>query len=425
MHRPRPDPPVPVTIDRPAGGFQLIRGGQPYFIKGVGGRQHLDMAAAAGANSVRTWDSHDAGSVLKQAGDQGMTAMLGIWLSHDPSDYLDPVYRDQKTKEVQGLLDNHKNHPALLIWALGNEIDLEGADTPAAWEFVNDLAGRIKRQDPNHPVISVITANAGTLNNIATYAPDLDAVGINAYGALSGVRRMMEGTVYQGPYIITEWGVDGHWEAQRTVWGRPIEPTSAEKGDIHLRRYGKDILANRDRCLGSYVFLWGQKQERTPTWYSMFIENFHGVDLPDAACPTVDAMQFNWSGGWPSNQAPRVDEMTINGIIAGGDVKLTPGEPFVAHVSAADPDNDGLRFFWELMTEPTVLGIGGSHEPRPDALDHVPDGRLPQLNLSAPERAGDYRLFVYVLDQNGRVGTANIPFQVGAPADPQSSSSGG
>lgn len=406
---------ISVTINRQDDNYRLYHDGQPYFIKGIGGRQHLGMAAAAGANSIRTWGSHDAGDLLDRARSYEMTVMLGTWLSHEQEDYLDPTYKSVKINELQKLLDDHKNHPALLMWALGNEINLEGADTPAAWGFVNELALLIKSQDPHHPVISVIACKPKTLNNIAAYAPDLDVVGINAYGTLSDVRTMIDNTAFEGPYIVTEWGVDGHWEAEKTVWGRPIEPTSAQKARNHLQHYEQNILANRDRCIGSYVFLWGQKQERTPTWYSMFIENLPGTDLSDASCPTVDVMHFNWSGDWPSNQAPRVDEMTINGVAAADDVKLTPGEPFVAQVAAADPDNDGLRFVWELMEEPTVLGIGGSYEPRPGGFGNVMDGSLPNLNLLAPERSGEYRLFVYVLDENGHVGTANIPFQVDGP----------
>ncbi|MCB2147503.1 MAG: hypothetical protein KQI81_13590 [Deltaproteobacteria bacterium] len=407
-----PDSPVPVTIQKVNGAYRIYRGGQPYFIKGVGGRQHLGLAAEAGANSVRTWGPNDAGELLEHARGYGMTVTLGIWLSHVASDYLDPAYKTRKIEEVQQLLELHKNHPALLMWALGNEINLEGADTPEAWEFVNELACQIKSQDPHHPVITVISYDEDTPNNLAAYAPDLDAVGINAYASLSSVRIMIEDSDFEGPYLITEWGVDGHWEAKRTVWGRPIEPTSEQKVDFHLRRYEQNILANSDRCIGSYVFLWGQKQERTPTWYSMFIEKLPGIDLPVAACATVDAMRFNWSGDWPSNRAPKVVRITINNRIASGDVTLTPGESFIARVAAADPDKDGLRFVWELMEEPTELGIGGSYEPRPGALDVVIDGSLPELSLLAPQKAGEYRLFVYVLDQNGHVGTANFPFQV-------------
>jgi hypothetical protein len=34
------------------------------------------------------------------------------------------------------------------------------------------------------------------------------------------------------------------------------------------------------------------------------------------------------------------------------------------------------------------------------------------LNVTAPTTAGQYRLFVYVLDGKGHAGTANIPFRI-------------
>ncbi|BBO87918.1 glycoside hydrolase family 2 TIM barrel-domain containing protein [Desulfosarcina ovata] len=408
--------PIPVSIQRDENGYRLYRAGHPYFIKGIGGRQYLTMAAESGANSVRTWASHDAGGILDRADRQQMTVMLGIWLSHKRSDYLDGAYRKRKVDEVQRLLNNHKNHPALLIWALGNEINLQGANTPEAWQFVEQLARLIKSQDPYHPVISVVAFDHLSVANIAVHAPSLDAVGINAYGALSDVRKMIDSTAYNGPYIITEWGVDGHWEARRTVWGRPIEPTSAEKVRYHIDRYRENILDNRDRCIGSYVFLWGQKQERTPTWYSMFIENLPGGEMLAASCPTVDAMHFNWSGHWPANQAPAVASMTVNDKVAGGDVRLNPGEAFVARVAASDPDDDGLRYVWQIMEEPSELSIGGAHEPLPGVLGDVVDGHFPEFMFNAPNKSGEYRLFVYVLDQNGHVGTANFPFAVNIPS---------
>ena len=64
----------------------------------------------------------------------------------------------------------------------------------------------LKEQDPNHPVITVIDYDEKTLSNIALHTPDLDAVGIIAYASLAGVRAMIDGTAYEGSYIITEWG---------------------------------------------------------------------------------------------------------------------------------------------------------------------------------------------------------------------------
>jgi len=415
---------VAVTIQAGEQGYRLYRGGQPYFIKGVGGRRYLQMAAQAGANSVRTWGTHEAGDLLDRAHDYGMTVTLGIWLSHIAPDYLDPAYRRRTVDEIQQVLDRHKNHPALLMWALGNEINLEGAGTPDAWQFVDELARMIKSQDPNHPVISVISFDDVTADTVAAYAPHLDALGINAYGTLSKVRAMIDASTFKGPYLITEWGVNGHWEAERTVWGRPIEPTSQQKVDFHLQRYAQEILANSDRCIGSYVFLWGQKQERTPTWYSMFIEQLPGLERPAAACATVDAMQYSWSGGWPSNRAPAVGRMTIDDQFAGGGVTFAPGQPFVASVEAVDPENDGLRFVWQMMAEPITLSTGGAYEPQPEPLGEMIAEDLGKLHLTAPDNAGEYRLFVYVLDPDGRVGTANVPFQVGLSPTPPPATAG-
>ncbi len=404
--------PVHVEIKRIGDTFRLYRNDSPYYIKGIGGRDFLETAAAAGANSIRTWGPSDADILLERARDLNMTVMLGVWLSHHASDYADPTYKQQKRQELTALVERFKNHRSLLIWSLGNEINLDGADNRQAWQFVDDLARLIKDRDADHPVITVIACRQRTFDNIAAFAPHLDAVGINAYRSVSSLRAMIDRSEYKGPYLITEWGVNGHWEALQTAWGRPIEPTGTEKAEYQLQRYARDIIANSDRCIGSYVFLWGQKQERTPTWYSMFLHSLPGNDMAKVSLPAVDAMHFNWTGSWPENRAPQVLTMSINNSVADNNVVLSPGEPIISMVAAGDPENDPLSYIWELLEEPTDLGTGGSFEPRPKTLQNVVQDNSPVLSLRAPLAAGEYRLFVYVLDNNGHAGTANIPFQV-------------
>ena len=406
--------PQHVSIEQQNGSYVLLRNGEPYFIKGVGGRRYLQSAAAAGANSVRTWGAQNAGRLLDQAQGLNMTVMLGIWLSHRAEDYGDTDYTERKTAEIMQLVEKRKSHPALLCWAIGNEINLEGADTEAAWRFVNGLAELIKQADPHHPVISVIAFNATTLENIQRFAPALDAVGINAYGTLPKVRAAIDLSAFDGPYIITEWGVEGHWEVRRTAWGRPIEPTSSWKAAYQLAQYQDTIIANNDRCLGAYVFLWGNKQERTSTWYSMVLDDPLGGSDSRLYVPAVDAMQYNWTGNWPANRAPEVTGFEINRLFADNDIVLRPSEPIVSRIQAHDPDNDDLTFVWELLEEPVFLGTGGAFEPRPVGPVRPVPSRSPELAISAPASPGEYRLFVYVLDHRGHVATANLPFHVSA-----------
>ena len=51
---------VPVEIVSTSNGFELLRGGEPYYIKGVGGNTELERAKEYGANSFRTWSAEGA-----------------------------------------------------------------------------------------------------------------------------------------------------------------------------------------------------------------------------------------------------------------------------------------------------------------------------------------------------------------------------
>jgi len=399
-----------VTIVRSGTTFTLLRDGVPYYIRGFGGQTRLELAQQYGGNSTRTYSSANAGRILDTVRSRGITLLLGIDLSKAAGDYSNETYKTMKRTELTNLLTSVKNHPALLMWALGNEIN-SGADVQAAWTFVNELAGMIHQQDPNHPVATVLAGSAATvINNVALWAPQIDVLGINAYAAVTNVDADVKSSRFTGPYMVTEFGPTGHWEVGHTAWMRPLEQTSAEKSQVYQGRYDY-IFSHRDRALGSYVFLWGQKQERTPTWYSMFLERLTDLGLNQETCPTVDAMIYKWSGAWPVNRAPTVTALTLNGLAATANVTLTAGQAMQAVVTATEPESDPMVFIWELLPEPTVVGTGGSAEPRPARIDQATT-TSPTTAMTAPATAGQYRLFVYVLDGQGHAGTANLPFRV-------------
>ncbi len=125
----------------------------------------------------------------------------------------------------------------------------------------------------------------------------------------------------------------------------------------------------------------------------------------------VEAMQRVWAQKEPPLTAPVVKSMSLNRQAASGNVRVRAGEAIVAEVVATDREQKKFTYVWEILKEATVLGFGGSYEPRPDRYGNVITTDQNRVETAVKE-VGNYRLFVYVLDNTGFASTVNIPFQV-------------
>ena len=322
------------------------------------------------------------------ASEHNMYVMQGIGMTKDSIRYYDDEYKNKMREEVRLLAETFKNDTSLLAWGIGNEIELGNANIAAAWNFVEELAQLIKSIDKRHLVSTVISYNPSALDSVAKYAPSLDYVGINVYGPMGEVQMVVDKSDYKGAFMITEWGPTGWWETASTEWKAPIEQTSEEKRQVYEERYTQYISAN-PRCLGSFVFLWGQKEERTPTWFSMFVEDtVDMLPLKGEKTPMVEAMQRVWTGKELDETAPVIlGMMTVNGKSAIDNVRIKAGASLKAEVAAIDKENDSLTYVWEVLKEATVLGFGGSYEPRPERVGEVAmsDKMCMRLQLKFPE----------------------------------------
>jgi hypothetical protein len=75
--------PTVVKVQKDEAGYRLLRGGQPYVIKGAGGRMYLETLKEAGGNSLRTWGEDDLEPLLDRAHELGLTVTIGIWLGQE------------------------------------------------------------------------------------------------------------------------------------------------------------------------------------------------------------------------------------------------------------------------------------------------------------------------------------------------------
>jgi hypothetical protein len=401
-----------VTIKNTEGKYQLLVNNEPFYIKGAGLEfGNIPALAKHNGNSFRTWrtdNGEQSGKeVLDEAHKYGLMVTMGIEVARERHgfDYNDEAAVKEQKERIRKEVLEFKDHPSLLIWAIGNELNLRSTN-PRVWDAVNDISKMIHDIDPNHPTTTTLAGmSQQDIEYIKERCKNIDILSIQLYGSIVKLPKFLKDFGWTGPYMVTEWGATGHWEVPKTSWDIPIEENSSVKAANYLKRHQIAIESDTTQCLGSYVFLWGQKQERTPTWYGVFLEDGKETE-------SVDVMHYIWSKKWPENRTPQIKSFTLNNKTAYQSVILKPNKDAKATIDIVDFENNTINYSWEVLRESTDLKDGGDKENRPESIDvQLTRNQNREINFKLSEK-GNYRLFVYADDGYNHAATANIPFKV-------------
>jgi hypothetical protein len=398
-------------ISRQGNQWQLLCNDVPFYIKGAVGWKHFETLREYGGNAIRSRARKD---MLDRAHTCGLKVMAGLPVhgERNAMDWGDDQQVSTQRQKVVETVKQLKDHPALMLWVIGNELDWIPPGRPhhaALWRRLNDLAIAIHEVDPNHPVLTVVGTGRfeQKIHQIAKELTDIDLLGINAYGDLAQVCALTR-SHWPKPYVVAEWGPTGHWQVPKTKWRVPLEQTSSQKAAVIRERYRNVIMADRDYCLGSFVFLWGEKQETTHTWYGMY----HN----DLQTESIDMMKYLWTGAWPSNRAPSIKQLRIIGSAA-KPIYVAPSQTQRAVVDCVDPDNDTLEYRWDIRPEveiPDDSYAGNMEKSARPIVGLITGGESHEVEFRTPQRPGPYRLFVTVTDSQGHIAYSNLPFFVRA-----------
>lgn len=401
---------IPVKLAQTGGKWQLMREGKPYLIKGAGGDGDKVALLATGANSSRTWGSDGIDGKLDEAQKLGMTVTVGMWLGHKEHgfDYHNAQAVADQLANCKRAIDKYKNHPAVLMWGIGNEMEMGFPDDdPAVWQAIEEIAAYAKKVDPNHPTMTVVAEIGGKkVEMINKYCPDIDVIGINTYGGGASIAERYPKAGGVKPYALTEFGPAGTWEMGKNDWNVVPELTSTEKAKAYVNTWNKAI-AGQPLALGGYAFTWGNKQEASATWYGML--------LPDGErLGAVDSMQEIWSGKPPVNRVPQMLSLKVV-----TPAKVKGGETIKATLDAADPEKDPIKVQWVLQLDPATYSTGGATEATPptypDAIVKADNG---SAEVKMPPYGGAYRLFAFVHDNHNGAAVGNISLFVDSNEKP-------
>jgi len=420
-----------VVLVRDAERYRLLVGGEAFEIRGAGleGRDAAAIdalarqLARAGGNVFRTWGTEEIDAEIAAAERHGLRVLVGLDVAQQLSgfDYDDAEAVRRQHEDAVRIIDRYGAHPQVLGWVVGNEPNLVVAEdgrllaaNPRVYDAIDELVRYIQAQPPAR-LTTVAFAFTPSLDQDVRTAlariPTLDVVSFQGYGALPAIPDVVERLELDRPFMVTEYGALGHWEMPATAWGREIEEPSGVKAAGVVARMQGSILDDRTgRLLGGFAFLWGQKQERTPTWYGLFANDGERTTM-------VDELQKAWTGEWPSNRAPAAQRIDLDGRVATDSIVLGENTEVVARVSVLDPESDPLTTRWELRAEVVERSDGGHAEkaaaivPLVEPVLSVSDDGA-QLRFRTPATEGEFRLFAWSSDDQGGVATANIPFRI-------------
>lgn len=207
---------------------------------------HLE---ALGANTVKTYDpfaqTPAALALLDDLHGRGIMVAMSVIVYHG----------DAGPKNYLAAVNYFKDHPAILMWIVGNEFNynnMYGApDLDAATVIVNDAIAEIHAADPDHPV----AVGHGEVPTPERYAavPDADIWAVNLYPSLDLDSRFAAWPALSDrPMFVSEYGAD----AFNNNTGQEDQAAQAEATEILTLQIFANLSADDPdhACLGGTIY---------------------------------------------------------------------------------------------------------------------------------------------------------------------------
>jgi hypothetical protein len=403
--------PVHVQTRKQSTGWVLLVDGKPFYIKGIScndglveGVDYLKLVAEAGANTVRVYGDVTR-EYLDLAHQHGLLVNTGFWTNairlKSRESYRDPAFRAALKKKILSFVREYQNHPAVLMWTLGNEtfIFSEPEEEREAYgTFLEDVVRAVHRQDRNHPV-AYSSSYTRCLPYLKRLVPSIDIIGVNVTGGAGSAIAWAERNQFDRPVIVSEFAPLGAWEMRPDPNGMPYDPFDHMKADTYISSW-RQMQANPRACIGGFAFVMGAfRNQDSLTWYNM---NYGG--LHRAGYWTVREL---YTGEKPANRPPKITAFSVAPIAA-----LAPGARTVVTVTADDADHDTLTYDYlvtNIAKDPLIV-----EKPTFFPTDPRPR-RKGEAEVQVPDQPGIYRIYATVQDGQGNIAIANRTIKVEAP----------
>ncbi|MCR5129846.1 MAG: DUF4982 domain-containing protein [Prevotella sp.] len=219
-------------------GFEL--NGQPRKFKGVCLHHDLGPLGAAvnkaalirqvkilkdmGCDAIRT--SHNMPSTMQMEvydslGMMVMAESFDMWIYAKCKNGYSRFFKEWADKDVENLVQNHRNHPSLVMWSIGNEIPEQGSTNGR--EMAIHLQDICHRLDPSRPVTQGLDRVDNALSTGFAQAMDIPGFNYRLHRYVQGFEKLPQGYLLGSETASTV--------SSRGVYKFPVEYTNHKTYD--------------------------------------------------------------------------------------------------------------------------------------------------------------------------------------------------
>jgi len=253
--------------------------------------------------------------LLYNNGNNPIYLLVGIYTENN---WANQPYQSQLENEYRRLATEMKDHPAVMGFMIGNELNAAYKNDPAFWEWVNKVGKMIKEIAPTKiTTVALIDDGFTTLDAVSQIGPKengevmpyIDVWGINNYrgnSSSSGPDSGFTAGFWSGyktrsdkPLLMTEWGVPAsrHVPDEPYPAGEPEEmPNNAEGQATFIKYHYMDMVRNStvDNGIGSggMLFMWADQWDKQEC----------ASCSPDKHDGTASGPTGNFPGNWTDEE---------------------------------------------------------------------------------------------------------------------------
>lgn len=207
--------------------------------------RQIRMMKDMGCDAIRT--SHNMPSTwqMELCDSMGMMVMaesFDMWASPKCKNGYSRFFREWATRDITNLVLNHRNHPSIVMWSIGNEIPEQGSDEGRLLSI--QLQGLCHALDPTRPVTQGLDRVDNALHSGVARAMDVPGFNYRLPKYEPGIKLLPQGFLLGSETASTV--------SSRGVYKFPVVPTDNSQFSSYSPNYDPTAMLRADGQCSSY-----------------------------------------------------------------------------------------------------------------------------------------------------------------------------